>query len=143
MNANKVSEEIKFINDFKINENIIIDYSHKEIIFSIRNFCEEFLKYCFNEFVKFFIAEIIKISEIFEKYDFYNFINIINFFVSFERVRLHEIISNEKIKDEREAKLFNLKTNIKNENKNKYNQMFNIKYIQESLTPGVMDFIYK
>jgi len=134
MNALKISEEIKFINDFKISENLTLDFSHADIVFPIKNFCEEFLKYCFNNVVKYFISEIIALSDAFEKYDFYNLINLISFFLNFERLRLHDAIGNEKNKDS----ISNLKGD-----KKKYSQIYDLKNILEGISPAVMDFIYK
>jgi len=134
MNALKISEEIKLINDYKISENLLIDFSHEDIIFPMKNFIEEYLKYCFNNTVKYFISEIISLNDAFEKYDFYNLINLISFCLNYERLRLHDLISAEKNKE--------TMTYVKAD-KNKYNAIYNMKNVLEGISPGVMDFIYK
>lgn len=135
MNALKISEEIKFINDFKICENLSLDFSHADIVFPIKGFCEEFIKYCFNSVVKYFIAEIIALSDAFEKYDFYNLINLVNFFLDFERLRLHDYIGNEKSKDASSGK--------GPIDKKKYNEFYDLRNVYEGISPAFMDFVYK
>jgi hypothetical protein len=151
MNATKIVEEIKMINDAKLSESILFDCSHKFIIISMKNFCEDFLKFCFNNFTKYFIGEILSRSEQFEKYDFYYLINLFNFFLNFERLKIYENIQNEKEKYEKEKK-FGYGYNETNDNNNfpnipikkkDFNDIYNLDNIYEAISPQVMDFIYK
>ncbi len=134
VNVIKISEEIKFINDFKISENISLDFSHQDIIFPLKHFCEEFLKYCFNYLVKYFISEVIGLNDTFEKFDFYNLINLITFYLNFERLRIYDNISNQK--DESSI------SQVKSDKRTLY-EIYDLKNVIEAISPAVMDFVYK
>jgi len=55
-----VSDEIKFINDMILSDNLNNDLSNFEIIMSIKGFCEDFLKHSFRKLIEFVFAEINK-----------------------------------------------------------------------------------
>jgi hypothetical protein len=120
--GNKNGEEINFINNLKIEDNANFDLSHKDIILAIKKFCDDFLKYSFNSFVKYFNIQIIKLEQL-EKYDIFYFINLMTFFLDYHRLSQHFNIN--------EAK----KTNIKLD--------FDAEFVKESLMPEVVDDIYK
>jgi hypothetical protein len=118
----KISQEIYFINNLKIDDNSKIDNSHRDIIISVKTFCEQFLKHSFNEFVKFFFLEISKFSENLDKDDIYNFISFMTFFLEYHRFLQHHLI---------------------NEGKKNNNKLdFNAEDIKEALMPEIIDFVY-
>jgi hypothetical protein len=148
MNASKVVDEIKMINDFKLTESILFDNTHRFIIVAMKNFCEDFLKFCFNNFTRYFIGQILSKPEEFEKYDFYYLINLFNFFLNFERLKMYDNIQNEKEKFEKEKKFgYNETNNNGNynipEKKKDFSEFYNLDNIYEAISPQVMDFIYK
>ena len=120
---NKFEEEIILINDLKIEENSYLDITHLELIFSLRKFCNDFLKYSFNNYVKFFIIQISRLSEELDKYDIYHFISLLTFFLDYHRYTQHY--------------------NINEAKKNMSKIDFNAEEIREAFMPEVLDFIYK
>jgi hypothetical protein len=118
----KIGQEIYFINNLKIDESSKIDSSHKDIIISLKAFCEQFLKHSFNVLVKFFYFEISRLSENLEQDDIYNYISFITFFLDYHRYLQHH--------------------NINEGKKKNVNIEFDVENIREALAPEIIDFVY-
>lgn len=89
--SNKVSEEIKFINDMMIFENTYIELIDNKTKESFRIFLNNFIEKCFNQFVRYLEKEVcVKFEgdgiENEEKYDYYNLINVLSFLLEFFRL---------------------------------------------------------
>lgn len=122
--GNTIGEEITFINNLKIEENVHLDASHSDIVNAIKKFCDDFLKFSFNSFVKHFILQVTKLDgTTLEKYDVYHFINLITFFVDYHRLSQHLKL--------REAKTSSIKLD------------FDAECIKEALMPEILDYIYR
>jgi len=55
----EINEEIKFLNDFKIKENFILDPSNGHILISLRQFCTTFIEISFVKLTKYIFEEIV------------------------------------------------------------------------------------
>ena len=55
----EINEEIKFLNDFKIKENFILDPLNGHILISLRQFCTNFLEISYVKLTKYIFEEIV------------------------------------------------------------------------------------
>jgi hypothetical protein len=129
--VSKASEEVKFVNDIKVQENFSsnIDYTYGDIIIAFKKFCDDFLKNCFNSLIRHFLIELI-LNEKIEKYDYYHLVSIMTFFLDLNRLNEYSLI-NEK------------KENTKNEKNPTFSHIFNAEYVRECLSREMIELCYK